>query len=154
MKTKLFLLFALLVGFTACEEKQNPMHVTYIDDMMYFTVWPKEYELVTPWTNMDAVANSSVELNIYRNAFVAIEYPRQTARIEVDEAESTAILGEDFELSATKFDFNNEDDFRKPFTIDIGDAAGKKIVLRLVYDEYPSCPLSGRKSNCIEISVQ
>ena len=151
-------MLALLVGFTACE-KEEKWHLTQIDDMMYFTsaleILPDgEYDYEAPLTSVDADAGSAIEVWIERNLFIADQYRRQTARIEVDEAGSTAILGEDFELSATKFDFNNEDDFRKPFTIDIGDAAGKKIVLRLVYDEYPSCPLSGRKSNCIEISVQ
>lgn len=145
---------ALLLGFTACEKENRP-RVTSIDDMMYFTLWPTEYGVIEPYTNLEAEVNSSLKLDIVRNAFIAVDYPRQIAKLEVDAENSTATLGEDFDLSATTFDFNGKDDFHKPCMVDIHDnAAGKTIVLRLVYDEYPSCPVSGRKCDRIEITVK
>ncbi len=148
----------LLLGLTACEKEKRP-RITSIDDMMYFMssldIRP-DGEIVVrgPLTDEEVDAGTVLELWIERNLFIAVDYPRQTAKLEVDTENSTATLGEDFDLSATTFNFNGEDDFHKPCMVDIHDAAGKTIVLRLVYDEYPSCPVSGRKCDRIEIKVK
>ncbi len=150
MKRIVFLL-ALLLGLTACEKEKHP-RVTSIDDMI-FIVDPLNAS-INPDVNMEAESNSSLDLYVARNAFIAMDYPNQDATLVVDEDESTAIYGKDFELSATTFKFRGADTFRLPLKIEIGDAAGKNIVLRLVYDEYPSCPKNGRNSDRFEITIK
>lgn len=154
---RIFLLFALLVGFAACKDEKE-QHVTYIDDMIYFVktsaVAVGDYTVIEPMTSTEAEADSSLELEVARNMFIAKEYPKQTVDVKVDEAKSTAVEGDDFELSATSLDFDGADKFRLPLTVDIGAAAGKKIVLNLVYPEYPSCPVSGRREDRLEITIK
>ena len=146
---RVILLIAILAGFVACEEKKKPM-IGHIDDMMFIIKYPDNLSDITepivlePLTSANFDANTSIELYVSRNAFVAKDYPKQDVTLAVDEKESTAVYGEDFDLS---------DNINLPLKMDIGDAAGKKIVLRLVYDEYPLCPVEGRKADRIEISV-
>lgn len=158
MKVKAFLLLAMVIGFVACEEEKKPM-IGHIDDMIFVIKYPDDFpniaepvypDLVTA-ANVDA--NTSLDLYVSRNAFIAKDYPNQNVTLTVDEDESTAVFGEDFGLSATEFRFRGSDNINLPLKLDIGDAAGKTIVLRLVYDEYPSCPVEGRKADRIEISV-
>ena len=155
---RVILLIAILVGFVACEEKKKPM-IGHIDDMIFVIKYPDDFPNITgPFypdlvTSANFDANTSIELYVSRNAFVAKDYPKQDVTLAVDEKESTAVYGEDFDLSATEFRFRGADNINLPLKMDIGDAAGKKIVLRLVYDEYPSCPVEGRKADRIEISV-
>lgn len=155
---RVILLIAILAGFVACEEKKKPM-IGHIDDMMVIIKYPDNLSDITepivlePLTAANFDANTSLELYVSRNAFVAKDYPKQDVTLAVDEKESTAVYGEDFDLSATEFRFRGADNINLPLKMDIGDAAGKKIVLRLVYDEYPSCPVEGRKADRIEISV-
>lgn len=155
---RIVLLFTLLVGFVACEEEKKPM-IGHIDDMIFVIKYPDDFTNITepivlePLTAANVDANTSLDLYVSRNAFIAKDYPNQNVTLTVDEDESTAVFGEDFVLSATEFRFRGSDNINLPLKLDIGDAAGKTIVLRLVYDEYPSCPVEGRKADRIEISV-
>lgn len=141
----------MAAGLVACEDDNGP-RVSQIDDMI-FIVDPLNAG-PEPDSQMEAESNSSLDLYVARNAFIAIDYPKQDATVEVDEAKSTAVSGEDFELSATSFLFNGADNCTIPLTVDIREASGKKIVLNIIYPEYPSCPVAGRKNNSLEITIK
>ena len=94
--------------------------IGHIDDMMFIIKYPDNLSDITepivlePLTSANFDANTSIELYVSRNAFVAKDYPKQDATLAVDEKESTAVYGEDFDLSATEFRFRGADNINLP----------------------------------------
>lgn len=152
MKKLLFAIISVL-ALAACDKDEHRIHY---QDMMCFTEGAAaENGYVSSITNMSAESGTSVlELFVMRSMTAARNYPRQTACIVVDKEKSTAAEGSDFTLSTTTFDFESSDIFRLPFTIDIHDAAGKTIVLKLDYAYYDECPADVRKEDRLTIRIQ
>lgn len=149
------LLFAIMAAFAfaACDKDE---HQTRYQDMMCFVESiPTDDGYASATTHITAASDASaLQLYVMRSPTAARQHPRQTARIVVDKENSTAIEGTDFSLSATTFDFGKAEVLRLPFTIDIHDAAGKTIVLKLDYAYYDECPADTRKENRLTIRIE
>ncbi len=151
MKRLLLFLF-LALSVTSCENEER---VTFYEDMIYFTEKLSSSEgYVSPITTLSAKPDSQVELQVWRNAFAAKDYPRQNVRIVVDRKLSTAEEGRDFSISQSNLDFNGKDNTSIPVSINIHSTAGKKIVLQLVYEYYNECPAETRRADRLKIDIE
>ena len=139
-------------SLAACDKDE---HQTRYQDTMCFTEGKiAENGYVSSVTSISAKSGTSLELFVMRSTMAARSYPQQTARVIVDQENSTAVEGTDFTLSAATFDFGKAEVLRLPFTIDIHDAAGKTIVLKLDYAYYDECPADTRKENRLTIRIE
>lgn len=150
---KLLLLAALAVGLASCNDEK---HVWVFQDMIYFLENRSETEgYVAPLTKLSVRPRSQAELLVCRNVFAAAEHPLQTVRIEVDERLSTAEFGTDFNLDRQELTFQQKESLQLPLQVTLrSSAAGKKIVLRLDYAYYDECPLDGRRSDRLTITIK
>lgn len=148
------LLFAIMAACALVSCNKDEHQIRY-QDMMCFTEGRiAENGYVSSITSMSAESGTSLELFVMRSTMAAQSHPRQTVRIIVDQENSTAITGTDFTLSAATFDFGNAEMLRLPFTINIHDAVGKTIVLKLDYAYYDECPADTRKEDRLTIRIE
>lgn len=145
-------LIGLLFFFMSCDDDKNQ---TFYQDMMYFTENSSSVEgYVSPITHLDVKSNSQVKLLVCRNAFAAKDHPKQTVQVVVDQELSTAEEGGDFSISASSLDFKNGNVTSLPLTVNIHNAKGKTIVLKLEYGYYDECPLADRKADRLKIKIE
>lgn len=149
---KRIFLIGLLFFFMSCDDDKNR---TFYQDMMYFTENTSPAEgYISPVTHLDVKSNSQVELLVCRNAFAAKDHPKQTVQVVADPELSTAEEERDFSISASSLDFKNGNVTSLPLTVNIHNAKGKTIVLKLEYEYYDECPLADRKADRLKIKIE
>ena len=150
MKRLLLFLF-LALSITSCKNEERE---TFYEDMIYFTEkLSSDGGYISPITILYAKPNSQVELLVWRNAFAAKDHPKQNVQIVVDQKLSTAEEGRDFSISESSLNFNGKDNTSIPVAINIHSAAGKTIVLQLVYEYYNECPAETRRADRLKINI-
>lgn len=146
----LFLLLALAI--ISCKDEERR---TLYEDMFYFAENPSIVGgYISPITKLNARPNSQVDLLIWRNAFAAKDHPKQNVLIVVDQELSTAEEGRDFSISESSLKFKGSNNNSIPVSVNIHSAAGKTIVLQLVYEYYDECPVEGRKADRLKIKIK
>lgn len=146
----LFLLLALAIS--SCKDEERS---TSYEDMIYFSENPSSVGgYISATTKLDAKPNSQVELLVWRNAFAAKDHPKQNVQIVVDQKLSTAEEGRDFSISESSLNFKGKNNTSIPVSVNIYSAAGKTIVLQLVYEYYDECPVEGRMADRLKIKVK
>lgn len=146
----LFLLLALAISSCKDEERR-----TFYEDMIFFSETPSSVGgYISATTKLDAKPNSQVELLVWRNAFAAKDHPKQNVQIVVDQKLSTAEEGRDFSISESSLNFKGKNNTSIPVSVNIHSAAGKTIVLQLVYEYYDECPVEGRMADRLKIKVK
>lgn len=149
---RLFLFLSLTLSLAACKDEERS---TSYEDMIYFTENPSSVGgYISPITKLDAKPNSQVELLVWRNAFAAKDHPKQNVQIVVDQKLSTAEEGRDFSISKSSLNFKGKNNTSIPVSVNIHSAAGKTIVLQLVYEYYNECPVEGRMADRLKIKVK
>lgn len=149
----LMLAAVLALGLISCNDDA---HITIHEDMMYFLQNESLSEgYVSPVTEINAKPRTRVDLLVVRNAFAAMDHPKQTVKIAVDEERSSAISGTDFTFDQQVLTFSGKDMLQLPVYVNVHrSAAGKKIVLRLDYEYYEECHPEGRKADRLTITVK
>ena len=148
---RLVLFVIAIMTVVACQDEER---VTIYEDMIYFAENPSSAGgFISPVTQLNAKPNSQVELLVWRNAFAAKDHPKQNVQIVVDQKLSTAEEGRDFSISESSLNFNGKDNTSIPVAINIHSAAGKTIVLQLVYEYYNECPAETRRADRLKINI-
>lgn len=149
---RLVLIALAILSIVSCKDEEK---VTLYEDMMYFAENPSSAGgFISPVTQLNAKPISQVELLVWRNAFAAKDHPKQNVQIVVDQKLSTAEEGRDFSISESSLNFKGKDNTSIPVSINIHSAAGKTIVLQLVYEYYNECPAEGRKADHLKIKIK
>lgn len=149
---RLVLIALAILSIVSCKDEEK---VTLYEDMMYFAENPSSAGgFISPVTQLNAKSISQVELLVWRNAFAAKDHPKQNVQIVVDQKLSTAEEGRDFSISESSLNFKGKDNTSIPVSINIHSAAGKTIVLQLVYEYYNECPAEGRKADRLKIKIK
>lgn len=145
-------IFAALLLLSSCKDDEH--HIVYSVDLFFFASASPSEGWNDAVTQITANAQSQVDLLVMRNAFSAQEYPKQTAKIIVEEGPERAKLGTDFSLNTQTFNFPEKSTTSLPLQVQIlGSASGKKIVLKLDYPYYDVCPEVTR-TNTLTIDVK
>lgn len=149
---RLLLIVIAAIAIVACKDEERR---TLYEDMMFFAEDLSSSEgYISPVTQLTVNANSSLNLNVIRNAFAAKDHHQQNAQIIVDEKLSTAEQGRDFSISESSLIFNGKNNTSIPITINIHDAKGKTIVLQLAYEYFQECPAEGRRADRLKIQIK
>lgn len=161
MKRLFYLMVAVIITMTATNCKRGASFEAIVEpDVFFFLLYDSTGDSVEEHyccTEMTVEEGSQTEfLYVGRNSFVAYHNPEQSVDIVVDETLSTAEKGVDFTIDPESIRFEDEDNWVQSLNVSVNsNTAGKKIVLRLVYDYYDYYhPIEGRKYDTMTINIE